>query len=435
MNRLKKLLKKNSIAVYTYRSIKSIFMDLYCCIYRQYFHYRNKKIIYRIKKQEKIKIAFLISSISQWKMDSVYKTLRENQKYELQVYVVNENANDPDVKKELSNTEEVLKLNNYNVVDAFSSDSKIKKGYQSIQKSDVVFLTRLPNWNRRLSIKKLTKSLTCYVPYSIHTDLNHYLQYGTPTHQCLTRHYVPFKQFQEFAETLYPAKNCIVVGYPGLDPFIDKKFILKERNFNIWYQKEKIKVIWAPHHSIEEGDNWPFFSTFIRYAKQMLEFALHSNEFEICFKPHPFLKQKLYDHDLWGKDETDKYYFKWARSDNCILNEFSYHHLFLTADAMILDSVSFMTEFLFLKKPMCFLTRHDKGDYVKYLNKVGIDIFNSIDKARSWSEIELFLNDLKKAENIIRNDNGVVRSEDRVSIHKNKTSADYIAEDLRKLLG
>ena len=31
-------------------------------------------------------------------------------------------------------------------------------------------------------------------------------------------------------------------------------------------------------------------------------------ELEICFKPHPGLKEKLYQHANWGKDKTEQYY-------------------------------------------------------------------------------------------------------------------------------
>lgn len=60
---------------------------------------------------------------------------------------------------------------------------------------------------------------------------------------------------------------------------------------------------------------------------------------------------------------------------------------------MILDSVSFLAEYLYLNKPYCFLTRDDKGDYSTFLNEVGLSIFPAVYKANSKDELNDFLQD------------------------------------------
>ena len=213
-------------------------------------------------------------------------------------------------------------------------------------------------------------------------------------HQCLWRHFLPIKEFKEFAKAIYPADNCEIVSYPGLDPFVDKKNILTDIKAANWNKSRSMKVIWAPHHTIEKSVDGPFFSTFLIYAKIMYGLACQAENLQICFKPHPALKKKLYNHEEWGRERTDEYYSRWANAINGNINESIYHDFFLSADAMVLDSVSFISEFCSLKKPLCFLIRPDKMDYSNYFNEVGNKIFKEIPKAKSWEEIMAFLNNL-----------------------------------------
>lgn len=427
-----KYLKKNKCIRYVYNHTICYYNNLLSKLYRHYFNKKYEQCINKVKNKTKIKVSFLVSSISQWKCQSIYSEFLKDTTYEVTIYVVAENANDPDTKKELNKTLEVFKENKINAIDAFSDSLKEKQHYQEIKKSDIVFFSRRSDWNGPLSLKKFTKSLTCYVPYSIHTDLNHYLQYGTIFHQCLWRHYLPNDEFKEFAKTIYPANNCVVTGYSGLDPFINHTLILCDKDNPTWNNTERLKVIWAPHHSIEKGNHWPFFSTFLAYADQMLYLAEKSEKFEICLKPHPALKQKLYKHAEWGPEKTDRYYSNWVNASNCHLHESTYHDLFLTADAMILDSVSFLSEFSFLKKPICFLTREDKGTYEKYFNSVGYRIFKLVDKAKSWNEINHFLNNIA-FDKSMHNKNSKIELENLYSNSDSQLVAGNVIRDVGKL--
>ena len=385
------------------KKLKALLHNIKATFYGFYFERKYKRNIRRIKLKKTIKVAFIVSSISQWKSQSIYSEFEKHNRYDPVVYVVPENTNEPDASSELYNTLRIFIENNVNAIDAFSSKHVISIEYKNIKKSDIVFFSRRTKWNGPLSLKKLVNCLNCYVPYSIHIDLNNQLQYGTLFHQCLWSHFLPCQDFYDIANQIYPAKNCHVKGYPGLDPFTDHELILKDKKSPEWGQNKNLKIIWAPHHSIEDGSGWPFFSTFLLYAQNMLNLLNQSNsKYEICFKPHPALKSKLFAHPAWGENKTIDYYEKWKISPNGHLHESIYHDLFLTADVMILDSVSFITEFASLKKPLCFLTRQDKGDYSKFFNLVGRNTFHKIDKADSWKSILSFIGN-KYSEKIMRN--------------------------------
>ena len=113
---------------------------------------------------------------------------------------------------------------------------------------------------------------------------------------------------------------------------------------------------------------------------------------DFCFKPHPALKEKLYTHKDWGINKTNDYYNFWNKGSNTILSEADYHDLFVQSDALILDSVSFSAEYLYLNKPYCFLIK-DNFDYNSSLNEIGQKIFKILKKSNDMISMEIFIND------------------------------------------
>lgn len=416
-------------------SIKKKLFTFKSLIYRSYYYFLYKKKIKELKNKKKINVSFLISNITQWKYNSLYIKFKDNEKFIPTIYVVPDihNINNPTSKIILNKTFDILKKDGANVINGFDKNKDLKNIYKKIYKSDIVFFSRVTEWGSKFSLERFKNSLTCYVPYSIHVDKNNFLQVGQLFYQCLWVHYLPIKKFLDTAKEIYPAKNCKILGYPGLDPFINKSSIIIDQSIKKWTGK-KTKFIWAPHHTIEEDDDRPFFSTFLIYAQKMLELLNDTEDkIEICFKPHPGLKEKLYKHLSWGKYKTDEYYNNWSKSKNGILHESIYHDVFMSADAMLLDSISFMTEFSFIEKPICFLTRYKKQDYDKYFNNVGITIFNSLQKASSWNEIKNFVDQVEKNKtnkNILQQKNCFVNLE----ISKTKKSSDLIFDNISGIL-
>ena len=48
--------------------------------------------------------------------------------------------------------------------------------------------------------------------------------------------------------------------------------------------------------------------------------------------------------------KTNDYFNYWSQADNTILSQADYNELFVESDALILDSVSFAVEYLYLEK-------------------------------------------------------------------------------------
>ena len=190
-------------------------------------------------------------------------------------------------------TFKIFQENKIEAINGFDSKNNLEYIHNQIYNSDIIFFTRETEYGSKFGLQNFKNSLCCYVPYSFHIDKNDFLQLGKLFHQCLWRHYLPIKSFINLAKTIYPANNCKVVSYSGLDPYIDKKYLIIDKNIKTWKHHDKKKIIWAPHHSIEEGSNWPLFSTFLIYFEKMLNLLEdETNNLEICFKPHPSLKKK-----------------------------------------------------------------------------------------------------------------------------------------------
>ena len=159
----------------------------------------------------------------------------------------------------------------------------------------------------------------------------------------------------------------------------------------MWKNIDYKKIIWAPHHTIDFFDKKNYFSTFLNSYKYLFYLSKkYKNSIDFCFKPHPDLKQKLYNHKDWGKIKTDEFYDYWKNCSNTIICESNYQNLFIESDALILDSISFAAEYLYLDKPYCFLVK-DHFDYNSSLNLIGKQIFEIIEKSNDLDSLDNFL--------------------------------------------
>jgi len=181
-------------------------------------------------------------------------------------------------------------------------------------------------------------------------------------------------------------ENVVVTGYPATEPFYSEEY----KSTRVWRKNSKKKIIIAPHHSIGNSTKLAN-STFIDNADYFIELAnLHNDDVDFAFKPHPLLKQKLYEHKDWGKARTDQYWDFWKNADNTQLETGPYINLFIGSDAMIHDCSSFIIEYLYVRKPVLYLN----SDIRSGLNVYGQMGFDAVLKAQKKSDIETFINDV-----------------------------------------
>lgn len=94
----------------------------------------------------------------------------------------------------------------------------------------------------------------------------------------------------------------------------------------------------------------------------MIELAKkYADEVQFAFKPHPHLHSVLSDNLGWGRAKTDAYFQSWATMPNTQLEEGKFQDLFKWSDGMIHDCGSFTGEYMFVKKPVIFMSKDING--------------------------------------------------------------------------
>ena len=122
---VKAYLKKNIFFRGIYHYFKGLAFKFNAFFLRNYFYLCQKKKLKQIKNKKVIKVAFLISKISQWKCQSIYIDLKKNKSFKVDIYVVADNTSieDPIFYNELLKTFKIFQENKIEAINGF--DSKI----------------------------------------------------------------------------------------------------------------------------------------------------------------------------------------------------------------------------------------------------------------------------------------------------------------------
>lgn len=375
-------------------------------IKRMYFNYLSKKkSVEEWKKQwaeydteatrlkgtdKPIKVLFLVLYSSVWKYESVYKLMQKDSRFRPQILVCPvADYGKEHMLEHFKPTYEMFKKRGFDVICAYDEKTKQYINISDI-KPDILFYSF--QWqnhvDKRYNINSLHKYLKCYVNYS-YKNVPFEWSIASRPQQMMWMYFSECEENRKLAMSFHPRefkKNIHVVGYPMYDELKD----LKETGYQ-WKINDKThkKIIWAPHHTIPGDDSIIKFSTFLIFAKDMLDFAAeYKNSIEIAFKPHPQLRPALYKHKDWGKEKTDNYYNIWKEGDNTTLITAEYADLFKSSDAMIHDCGSFIIEYLYVNKPVMFLTNYNRK---KQCNEVGKKALDCHYQGTTRNDIETFI--------------------------------------------
>lgn len=371
----------------------------------KYLHYKQLK---RIRKKEgKINIVFFILHKSIWKYDKIYQLFANDDRFNTTILICPYGyLGEEFMKAEMNTAYDYFKQKGYNVIKALKEDNIWLDPRKELE-PDIIFWGS-PYYQGKFSnyyIMDLRDILGCYVPYNFGNS--HLLEYfyNLDFHNVLWKLFAETDIHKEYSEKTARNKgnNVIVTGFPGTDVFLEKQ---NESFPHLWKHKDTKKIIWAPHHTIISDGTFVCNSSFNIYCEEMFSLLeKYKGKIEIVFKPHPLLKPKLYDAPNWGKEKTDEYYNRWENHPYGGLNLGDYVGLFKSSDAMIHDSGSFLTEYLYTEKPVL---RTDRDDTITdRLNSFGKMAYNVHYIAKEIKEIEKFIEmvinnseDTKKAERI-----------------------------------
>lgn len=389
--------------VYLYMKIRNLYRDILPLSFRRFFSdvrfyfcrcinilyivsYRSR--INNLKRnlfsKEKISVVFFVENLSMWKYNELFDLFYKEEKFNPKIiFVYNVFASNDVIMKNQNDLKMYFKDEKYSFVETFSEDTYTWMDIRNSMDIDIVFYMQ-PYDNYCYKIKDFRKSLFVYIPYSFWI-VRLRLVYDLLLCNIAWKLFYPTNYHLDDAKKLSFVKglNVVVSGHPVIDELLTKSFTndpwkIRNKNFH--------RIIWAPHHSILDGD--AFFSpNFLVMADAMLQIAfLYRDRIQFAFKPHPYLKSKLYT--IWGKEKTDSYYEKWALMPNSILHEGGYVDLFKTSDAMIHDCISFAAEYLCVNKPVLFMVNNN---IEKEISALGEKILSVHYKALSIDDVYKFI--------------------------------------------
>lgn len=369
-------------------------------LYRWWIKRSRKQTMWgamKLQGKGRIEVAFFLAVPGMWKLDYVFRAMQQDEKYHPYVviipYTVYKSYSDEETEKTLHRTEEFVKNRGFEYI--IPRDEKNGK-WMDIKKTlnpDIVFFTcPYKDMKPMYHAKHYVDRLTCFTTYGFSSMKLFRNNYQKLALNICGAYFLETTMHKGFAEQYAQAKgrNCYVTGYPGCEVYLRNDYQAKEA----WRPQEcpKKRIIWAPHHTI---DGTFSVSTFLDVCDIMLDMAVKYRDMvQFAFKPHQLLKFKLIE--MWGGERTNDYYKKWAEMSNCQLEEGDYTDLFIGSDAMMHDSCSFTTEYLYQRKPVMYLLKNNPQEV---FNDFGIMSFQQHYHGRTREDIERFIEDVVLAGN------------------------------------
>jgi hypothetical protein len=353
---------------------------------------RHRKALGVVRRKDQKTVAFFVIHASVWKYDELFKILEKDFRYNPIIVICPFTSyNEVDMIKEMNMAYKLFQNKNYQVINTYNHILNEWMDVKEEINPDVVFFTNPHNVTLdKYLITNFTDILTCYVQYSFPIMHLYDMQFNLDFHNLLWKAFYETKMHKRFAQQYARNKgnNVRITGYPGTDILLDKNHKVEDH----WKIKDRAikRIIWAPHHTIKGQGSGLDYSCFVEYADFMVDMAnKYQDKIQIAFKPHPILKPKLVKDINWGEKRTEDYYKKWDNLSNGQLNESEYVDLFLTSDAMIHDSASFLVEYLYVNKPVQFTIRD--SNVINRFNEFGKLCYDMHYQASTEKEIVFFI--------------------------------------------
>ena len=270
-------------------------------------------------------------------------------------------------------------------------------------------------------------ALTCYCPYSF--SLTDYRKEYLPQfHRLLFRYYVVHEWTQERFEGYAKgnSRNCVVVGYPKLDVYFKD---LPEDADKYWKEPSKVRIIYAPHHSVGDVHDFFRFSTFTDNHQVILDLAKETRDRTTwIFKPHPMLRQAVIHAGIMTKEELDAYFRAWSEVGQ-VYDQGDYFDIFKSSDLMITDCASFLAEYLPSGHPLIRLINPGSCP----LDMLGNCFADCYYNVHNEEELKQVFEELV----VLGNDSMATNRKElaRTLIDPRQTAADKVLRDLQEALG
>lgn len=350
-----------------------------------------KKLRIQIACGKKVTVGFIANYASSWIGDELYWLLEKSEEFEPYVFLISNHLpgqSDEETCKEYVDHLAYFSARNMRIIQTMDPVSGVQYTWDQIGIKPQLCIWLTP-WTAlfRGDFHLLNYSLDVvhtYIPYGFmiaETERGDFVynQYDHLLHNMAWKIFEESKMAVKMAQkySFLGGSNAVYTGYPKMDSFY-KKNIEEEDIWEALGRKAENsrakRIIYAPHDTVGE-DVAVFFSTFASNYMLMLELAeKYQDETIWIFKPHPHLKYKSVEAGIFADmDGWNDYEQRWKKLKNAeVMPEGQYHRLFAESDAMILDSISFMAEYLYVHKPLLILGRDEQyyNDFGRQLVKV-----------------------------------------------------------------
>lgn len=339
--------------------------------------------VWQIRKKDKIHFGFLLQELTQWKSESLYKAMLKHSRFE-PVLCISPSIGYPGAEARLI---EYCKSKGYEFI-WLNPDKTIT------DQADLDFVApQKPYPTEMHLLHQVDQNKTIpyvIIPYYLSTITEEWVVNKRVNLLCW-KQFIDNESCREAWSKIHRLKGMtyLVTGLPVMDELLTPKEDLAD----VWPERDgRKRIIYAPHHTIADLHVKGIgYSTFLDYCEFMLEMRdRYKDKVYFVFKPHPSLRNKLYEY--WGAEKTEAYYSRWERPGVSHIEEGKYLSLFKHSDAMIHDCGSFTVEYLYTGNPVLYLVRD--VSHIDNMIPYAKEAFDLHYKGLSRVDIEQFIQDV-----------------------------------------
>lgn len=333
----------------------------------------------KIRRKEKIRVVFPLYDISKWKTEHLYLAMKDHPRFEPEIVMTVRMCDTP--SQLILQAEKLKKYLDEKGYPYLESTRSFGSNYDIVIYQEPYPETMPPCQDLYHNLDKLHISV-CYgthitcLPFEFFQPLHYYAWFDCYENEASA----------QAAKSVIGSRrhNILVTGLPMADTLLDP------HSGDPWKVSEvkRKRIIYAPHHSLDGEDEAIHYGTILKYGDFILNLARrHAATTQWAFKPHPLLRVKL--EKAWGKSRTDAYYEGWQKLENAQIETGDYSGLFRHSDAMIHDSCSFVTEYMYADRPVMFL--NPDPAIAEEMNSYARKALEVSESTHSESDIEAFV--------------------------------------------
>lgn len=302
-----------------------------------------------LRQKRKLRVLFIIGDPSKWKCQSVYDAMSISLDFEPYVVPTIMDAgfySDSDQPNHYARCKAFFLEKGLHVLDGVDAMGKMVP-LRILNPDLVIYQQPYGVGFCQSPVSVCDMALTFYVPYYVIATGTDYGQHDAPIFKTLYGNFIETQEWIDYYRRNDSFLNADAKMFACPSPFLDEI-----RLAGNGVQQENA-VIYAPHWAFPHSGNHtsPGTSTFLETGRCMLEFARNHPDIHWIFKPHPALRERLVSSGVWSRQEVDSYYAAWESIGEGYYTG-DYLQIFYRSRALITDCGSFLSEYLYLDRPI-----------------------------------------------------------------------------------